>query len=68
MLLRDYTRPELEHLIENCNFTNEELQYFQLKAKDNSNVQISLMMNVSETQVSRLAKRVRRKIERIMTI
>lgn len=49
MLLRDYTRPELEHLIMNCNFTEDELVYFQLKAKDCSNVKISLEMNISET-------------------
>ena len=68
MLLRDYTRLELNHLIENCNFTESELQYFLLKSKDYSNVQISFEMNISEQQVSRLAKRVKQKINRIPTI
>ncbi len=68
MLLRDYTRPELNHLIENCNFTESELQYFLLKSKDYSNVQISFEMNISEQQVSRLAKRVKQKINRIPSI
>lgn len=68
MLLRDYTRLELNHLIENCNFTESELQYFLLKSKDYSNVQISMTMNISEQQVSRLAKRVKQKINRIPSI
>lgn len=68
MLLRDYTRLELNHLIENCNFTESELQYFLLKSKDYTNVQISFEMNISEQQVSRLAKRVKQKINRIPSI
>ena len=65
MLLRDYTKPELDHLIETCNFTDSELQYFLLKARDCSNVKISLEMNISEPQVCNLAKRVRTKIARV---
>lgn len=48
MLLRDYTLPEINHFIANCNFTESELEYFNLKSKDRSNVQISLEMNISE--------------------
>ena len=65
MLLRDYTKPELERFIEYCNFTDSEMQYFLLKAKDKSNIQISFEMNISERQVSTLAKRVKRKISRM---
>ncbi len=65
MLLRDYTLPEINHFIENCNFTESELQYFKLKSKDWSNIKISIEMNISEQQVSKLAKRVKNKIKRI---
>lgn len=65
MLIRDYTKPELEHFIEYCNFTESEMQYFLLKSKDYSNIRISVEMNVSEPQVSILAKRVKLKIQRI---
>lgn len=64
MLLRDFTKAELDLLEENCNFTDSELQYFKLKSKDKSNVQISFEMNISERQVSYLAKRVKTKINR----
>ena len=65
MLIRDYTLPEINRFIANCNFTDSELQYFTLKSKDRSNVQISLEMNISEQQVSKLAKRVKNKINRV---
>lgn len=65
MLLRDYTKPELERFIESCNFTDSELQYFLLKARDWTNVKISMEMNISERQVNVLAKRVRAKIARV---
>lgn len=66
MKIRDFTVPELDRFRELCNFTDDELQYFNLRAKDKSNVQIALEMNVSEPQVSKLAKRVKSKIIRII--
>jgi len=65
MLLRDYTKPELEYFVEQCNFTDSELEYFKLKARDYSIIKISMEMNVSPRQVSNLADRVKRKINRI---
>ena len=66
MLIRDFTVPELNKFRELCNFTDDELQYFNLRAKDKSNVQIALEMNISEPQVSKLAKRVKNKIIRVL--
>jgi len=65
MLLRDYTKPELEYFVEQCNFTDSELEYFKLKSRDYSIIKISMEMNVSPRQVSNLADRVKRKINRI---
>jgi len=64
--IRDFTVPELNKFRELCNFTRDELAYFELKAKDKSNVEISLEMNISTAQVSKIAKRVRSKIIRII--
>ena len=66
MKIRDFTVPELDKLRELCNFTADELRFFNLRAKDKSNVEISLDMNVSMAQVSKLAKRVKSKIIRIV--
>lgn len=64
--IRDFTVPELDKFRALCNFTDEELEYFELKAKDKSNIQIALAMNISEAKVSKLAKRVRNKIIKII--
>lgn len=66
MKLRDYTTPELNVFRELCNFTDSEREVFELRAKDKSNVEIALTMNVSEAQISKLSKRVYTKIEKII--
>lgn len=66
MKIRDFTKPELDRFRELCNFTEDELEYFNLRAKDKSNVEISLTMNISTAQVSKLAKRVKSKMIRVI--
>lgn len=66
MQIRDFTVPELETFRKLCNFTESEMEYFNLKAKDYSNVRIANEMNVSEAQVSKLAKRVKSKMLRVL--
>lgn len=64
--LYDFTEPELDKFRLLCNFSDNELEYFNLRAKHKSNVEIALTMNVSDAQVSKLAKRVKSKIMRII--
>lgn len=66
MKIRDFTVPELNKFRELCNFTEDELSYFNLRARDKSNVQIAMEMNISTAQVSKLAKRVKSKMLRIL--
>lgn len=66
MKIRDFTVPELDRFRELCNFTDSELEFFNLRARDKSNVQISLEMNISEPQVSKLARRVKDKMKRVL--
>lgn len=64
--IRDFTVPELDKFRALCNFTDAESEYFELKAKDKSNVEISMAMNISTAQVSKIAKRVRSKIIKVL--
>ena len=64
--LYDFTVPELNHFRALCNFSDDELRYFNLRARHKSNVEIALTMHVSEAQVSKLARRVKDKIIRIV--
>lgn len=66
MQLYDFTEPELDEFRRLCNFSDDELAYFNLRAKHKSNIQIALILNVSESQVSKLAKRVKSKIKRVV--
>ena len=66
MKLRDLTVPELDRFRQLCNFTPEELEYFELRAKDKSNVEIALAMNISESKVSALARKVKSKMIRVI--
>ena len=66
MQIRDFTVPELDRFRELCNFTKEELTYFNLRARDMSNSQIALTMYISEAKVSVLAKRVKAKMIRVL--
>ena len=47
-----FTIPELNKIRELANFTDEELEYFNMKADDKSNIYISVEMCVSESKVS----------------
>ena len=64
--IRDFTVPELDRFRELCNFTDEELEYFNYRAKDKTNTQIAYLMNISEPKVSVLAKRVKTKMIRVL--
>ena len=66
MQIRNFTEIELEYFRKWCNFTDDEMLYFNLKAKNYSNVQVSLEMHVSESQVSKLARKVKSKILRVI--
>lgn len=66
MKIYDFVEWELQKFRDECNFTPEELEYFNLRAKSYSNQQIAIKMNVSEGKVSKLAKRVKTKILKVI--
>lgn len=66
MKIYDFTQPELDVFREKCNFDDDELRCFELKAKHKSIVQIAMEMNISEPQVSKLTKRIMNKIIRVI--
>lgn len=57
---------ELQKFRDNCNFSDEELMYFNLRAKNKSNVQIAMQMNVSEAKVSKLIRRIKDKMIKVL--
>ena len=61
----DFIERELELLRKECNFTDIELEYFNLKAKDKSNTQIAYALNVSENTSINIGRRVFNKIKKV---
>lgn len=61
-----FTKPELDRFYELCNFTDEEAEYLKYKSKDLSNIEIAFKMNVSDAKVSKLARRVKDKIIKVI--
>jgi len=66
MKISEFTVPELTHFREQCNFTPMERKCFDLKAQDYSNVQLAMKLNVSESTVTIIMRRVRTKILKVL--
>ncbi len=66
MRICDFTKPELDTFREQCNFTDLERKCFDLKAKDCTNIQLAMALNVSESTVSVTMRRVRTKITKVL--
>ena len=61
----ELTEIEANKIKELANFTGDQMDYFNMKLKDFSNIRISMDMHVSPSKVSRLAKEVKAKISRL---
>ena len=65
----DFTKKELEYILENANFTVEQEKIFKMltsKYGRASIVNISLTMNISESTVKRRIKQIKHKIIKIL--
>ena len=65
----DFTKFELNYIIDNANFTDEQLKIFNLLTGKNGRetiVAISFKMNMSESTVKRRIKEIKNKIKRLL--
>lgn len=62
----DFTVPELNRFRELCNFTPEELEYFNLRSKDMTNIQIAMQMCLSSSKIDTLSRKVKSKMIRVL--
>ena len=65
MKVYDFTVPELNYFREYCNFTPEEKELFEYRAKNIPLETCAEIMNVSTSTVKRISRRVNNKIIRI---
>lgn len=66
MKICDFVEWELNYFRKQCNFTDDEMKYFDLKSKNKSNTQIAQMMNVSENTVVNIGRKVKRKMKKVL--
>ena len=65
LALSKMTRPELEKILENANFTQDEENVFWLLARGKTITEISELENVSERTVNRKINGIRLKVSRL---
>ena len=66
MKLTEFTRPEVEYLRQECNFTDEERAVFDMRTSARSIVVIGLTLHMSESTVYRKLNCIKRKILRVL--
>ena len=63
--LSSLTKPELELIVKNANFTDDEQKIFELLAKDKSITQIATSLCVCERTINRRIKNIESKISKV---
>lgn len=66
MKLCDYVEWELNIFREQCNFTQEELEMFNYKAKNIPLEQIAELMNMSVGKANKLSSKVNKKVIKVL--
>lgn len=65
MALRNLTKPELRKILENANFTEDEMMVFQLSSNGSPIDYIADTMKISSSTVNRILRKIYKKMERI---
>lgn len=65
MKLSGLTKPELEEIKENANFTDEELRIFKLLSQDKSITDIAVRMSASSRTINRKISKIKQKISKL---
>jgi hypothetical protein len=62
----DFVNWELEKFRNECNFSDEELEYFNLRAKHISHERVAELMNISVSKADTLSRKVKMKILKVI--
>ncbi len=66
MNIKDFTKPELDYLRENCNFVGIEKDVFELRSQGIPLERIAEMQNMSVDGIKKVSKRINRKIIKML--
>lgn len=65
MKFSELTKPELDEIIENANFTEEELRIFKLLSQERSITEIAIRLSVCDRTVNRKISKIKKKISKL---
>ena len=66
MKICDFTKREVEYFRQECNFTNEEMILFNMRADNIPLEECAERMNLSVSTIYRLHKKVKIKVEKLL--
>lgn len=66
MKFSDFTKPELERITENANFTEEEARIFRLLSRNFTQKEIAHRLSMSTRTLERRVRNIKNKIERVV--
>lgn len=66
MIIADFTQPEIDFLLEKCNFVNLEKPLFEKRANGMTLMEIADELNISQDYAKKLSQKVNKKIIRIL--
>lgn len=66
MQICDFVEWELAKFRRECNFTEEELEFFNYRAKNISIEKIAELMNISVGKANKLSRKVKDKMKRVL--
>ena len=62
MIVHDFTKKEIDYLLEECNFTEQEKELFLLRSRDFTLQDCSAKMDFPMCTIKKLSQRVNKKI------
>ena len=68
MKICDFTKPELDFIREQSNFTNEELALFNMRANNIPLEECAERMNLSVSAIKQKSQKINSKIKRVLLI
>lgn len=66
MKISDFVKKELDMFRSECNFTDEEMEFFNLRAKNETIQSIAEKMNISIGKADKLSRKVKTKMIRVI--
>ena len=66
MIVSDFTRPELNYLLDNCNFVGTEQMVFDLRSQGVSLEEIAEILNMSVEGIKKVSRKVNKKILKVL--